>query len=438
MEYRLRSPTGVTTWVLGHATTVRSPDGEALGYVGTVTDISDSKRVEETLREARDDLEQRIRERTDSLQAANVRLMAEIEQRTSVEESLRYSEAKYSTLVESSPSGIFIYRDGRFVFVNPALVDMSGYTAEELLTMDVPELAHPEDRIWIRETARRRLAGEPAPQDYEIRFLTKAGETRWIHIRTALIQYRGGLSTLGNVTDVTERKRMAEALRNSEEELRRLSNEIILAQEEERARIARELHDSIGQSLSAIKFHVESVMPRCDGKGEQPLRAVVARVQETVEEVRRISMALRPSILDDLGLVATIGWHCREFEGLHPDLRVIRDLGIDEDEVPERLKIVIFRILQETMSNVGEHSGAKEVKVALSRRKHLLELRVSDDGRGFDLEAVNSHRPPARGYGLASMRERAEMSGGELSIEVPETGGTIIRATWDLSPVFTG
>jgi PAS domain S-box-containing protein len=439
MEYRFRSPAGVTTWVIGSARTVRDANGEVLGHVGTITDISDRKRMEEELRAARDELELRVRERTTSLEAANRRLLTEIEQRAAAEESLRYSEAKYSKLVTSSPVGIFIYRDGQFVFVNPALVAMSGYTEKEFLAMDLGNLVHPEDRAWVQQIARRRLAGEAVPQEYEVRCLTKAAETRWLHVRTVLIEYRGGPSTLGNVTDVTESKRMSAALEGSREKLRRLSNEILTAQEEERARIARELHDSIGQSLSAIKFHVESAIPRCGATGtaEQHLRAVVGRVQDTVEEVRRISMALRPSLLDDLGLLATIRWHCRQFESRYPDLAVTQELDAAEGEVPDRLKIVIFRLLQEAMSNAGEHSGCEGIEISLSLQGHLLELRVTDDGKGIDWEEMEERPASLRGYGLASMRERTEMSGGQLSIELPEGGGTVIRATWDLAPEST-
>lgn len=288
----------------------------------------------------------------------------------------------------------------------------------------------------MADIAGRRLAGEDVPADYEVRFVRRDGQTRWVNIRSALIEYRGGVSTLGNVQDITGQRAAATALRQSQEALRRLSNRLMTAQEEERARIAREIHDSIGQALSAIKFHVEHALAGCENLGSPPLarslRDVVARVQETVEEVRRISMALRPSLLDDLGLVATVGWQCREFRAANPTMAVECDLEVEEQDVPERLKIVLFRIIQEAMGNAGRHSGGDAVQVTLRRLGQMLELSVGDNGRGLDLASLDERTAEDVGYGLSSMRERAEASGGKLTVELPDAGGTTIRGTWPL------
>jgi PAS domain S-box-containing protein len=437
IEYRFLSPQGEATWVLGSARAVKGQGGEVVGYVGTVTDITERRRSEEDVKAARDELERRVAERTAELEEANENLRREVKERARYEEALRYSEEKYSTLVEHSPTGVFIFRGGKFVFANPQLAAMGGYSREEFLAMDPFDLVHPEDRDWVRDMASRRLAGESVPTDYEVRVVTRAGETRWVNVRNALITYRGGPSTLATVQDVTERKRMEEALARSGNELRRLSAQILSAQEEERARIARDLHDGIGQALSAIKFQVESAVPTCErlaGEAQmQTLRAAVARVQQTIEEVRRISMDLRPSILDDLGLVTTLGWVCREFSGRNPQIEVVRRVEVAEADVPEPLRIVVFRIVQEALQNVAKHSGANRVELGLRRAGDDLELWVRDDGRGFDPEALAHRVGEARGFGIGSMRERAQASGGGIEVVVPPGGGTTIRVRWALA-----
>lgn len=160
------------------------------------------------------------------------------------------------------------------------------------------------------------------------------------------------------------------------------------------------------------------------------LRALIPRVQETVEEVRRISMALRPSTLDDLGLLATIGWFCREFHQTHRRLQVERRVDVVEEDIPERLKIVIYRVLQEAMNNVAKHSGAARVEVTLRRSGDLLELGVADDGDGFDTRGLRQTNRETAGFGLSSMRERTELSGGWFSLESAADSGTVVRACW--------
>ncbi len=391
----------------------------------------------EALRKSHSDLEQRVRERTAELETAFRELSREVEERSRAEEELRYSEDKYSTLVEASLTGIFLLRDGRIRFANRKLAEILGCPREDLAAVAFADLLDPGDRERVEGGLRECLAGAARPVALEARVRTRTGETRWVALLASRVPYRGRPSLLGNLLDITPRKQVEEALSASERNLRQLSAQLLRAQEEERARIARDLHDSIGQSLSAVKFAVESVLPemgRVAGEAEmRSLRAVVPRVQETVEEVRRISMALRPSILDDLGLVATIRWHLRQFGALHPELQVtVETDGLDEAEVPEERKIVVFRILQEALNNAAKHGGAGHVRVGLATAGGRLELEVEDDGCGFDAAAV-ARRPAAqRGLGLSSMRERAELSGGALTVTSRAEDGTSVRAAWPL------
>jgi PAS domain S-box-containing protein len=382
--------------------------------------------------------------RADGSVAGFVYTFIDITDRKSAEATIRDSEEKYSTVVENSPTGIFIYRNGRLEFANQRFFQMVGRSLKDLTGLDVADLIHPDDWPMVRELWRRRLAGSGATQDYECRILHSGGETRWISGRTALIRYGGESALLGNIQDITERHKAEQALRDSRETLHRLSARLMSAQESERQRVARELHDSIGQSLSAVKFMVERALDEqgaerahddsSGGHGHphaETLRTVVPVIQAAVEEVRRISMALRPTTLDDLGLLATIAWFTREFQGTYPHMEVERVIEVEEFEVPEALKTNIFRILQEAMNNAAKYSQASKITVALRQVLGDLQLVVGDNGVGFNPGEPRKNTTGG-GFGLASMRERAELFGGSLILTSSPGEGTMVIARWEL------
>jgi signal transduction histidine kinase len=151
-----------------------------------------------------------------------------------------------------------------------------------------------------------------------------------------------------------------------------------------------------------------------------------------MEEVRIISMDLRPSTLDSLGILATIGWFCREFQTAYPHIRIERQIDIREDEVPEPHKTVVYRLLQESFNNIAKHSRADLVRIHLAKAEGAINLAVHDNGRGFDSEHVVSGENLMVGFGLASMRERTESLGGSFSILSNAGEGTVMRASWDI------
>ena len=346
------------------------------------------------------------------------------------QEALRDSEEKYSNLVENSPTGVFIFQNDRFLFVNPKFAELLEYSCDELLQAEPWHVVDPDDYERVREMARKRADGEPVPEEYECRLVTKTGQVRWVAMRNTLIRFRGGTATLGNVQDVTDRKRM-------EAQLHQLSARLLTIQEEERRRVARDLHDSLGQKLTGIKFLVEASLgkpwPRERRSAMGQLRALIPTIQDVVEEVRRISTELRPAILDDLGLLPTMAWHLREFEKAHPGVAVEQRLSAAESDVPDALRTPIFRILQEATNNLAKHSGASRMLVGLDTGDGKLRLWVQDDGAGFDPGA-----PPREagsgGIGMGSMRERAEISGGSFSVSSAPGTGTTVHAEWPLEP----
>jgi signal transduction histidine kinase len=234
--------------------------------------------------------------------------------------------------------------------------------------------------------------------------------------------------------DITERRKGEEALQKSEIQLRRLSAQLLEVQELERKRIAGDLHDGIGQSLSAIKFRIETAVDRLRHEVApetvDTLESLVPMLQDAIEDVRKTVMNLRPSMLDDLGILATISWFLRQFQSVYAGIRVEEGIDVQERDISEALKTNIFRVLQEAANNIAKHSEADQVKVSLSRGKDALELVIEDNGRGCDLERVLATDGFQTGFGITSMKERTELSGGSFSIESKEGGGTTVRAEW--------
>jgi signal transduction histidine kinase len=244
---------------------------------------------------------------------------------------------------------------------------------------------------------------------------------------------------LTHMVDNTDRRRTENRLIKSEHDLRVLSVRLLNAGEQERKRIAAELHDSIGQYLTTLKFNAENTLTLLQSGNMESavklLEAGIPLVQQTMEEVRRIMMDLRPTILDDLGILATISWFCREFQKTYANLRIRTGVALKEADVPEHLKIIIYRIIQESMNNAASHSQAGEVRLHLARKGKTLELTVQDNGLGFDVDEVMARHDQQHGLGLLSMRERAELGGGRLTIQSAHGQGTTIHAQWPADSV---
>lgn len=236
--------------------------------------------------------------------------------------------------------------------------------------------------------------------------------------------------------EILERKRTEDVLRNSEAQLRFLSSRLLTAQEEASKKLAGELHDSIGSSLTAIKFSLESTACQADNGGiHRPgrLQSLIDLTQQAIDESRRIMTSLRPLILDDLGIIPTIEWYCRQFESIYSTIRIEKRIDIEEEDVPEPLKIVIFRIMQEALNNIAKYSNAESGFLLLRKRNHSIELTIEDNGVGFDPDPGRSGRGFKGGLGLAGMRERTELSGGSFLVSSQPGRGTTIHASWPSS-----
>jgi signal transduction histidine kinase len=227
-----------------------------------------------------------------------------------------------------------------------------------------------------------------------------------------------------------------EALRQSENQLRILSAKLMEAQESERKRVAHELHDSIGASLTAVKYGLEREVTRASEGGRcldgGMLSQLTSTVEATIKDLKRIYGNLRPLILDDLGLLPAIRSLVRQFREVRPNVNFEESIQAEESEVPEGLKIVIYRLIQEALNNISKHSEANRVELALSRKRGSLVLSIRDDGRGFDLREVLVEEGHRHKLGLQSMKERGELSGGSFAILSSKGKGTMIRVVWPL------
>lgn len=227
----------------------------------------------------------------------------------------------------------------------------------------------------------------------------------------------------------------------SQDELQRLSAQLLEIQESERRRIAIDLHDVLGQSLTMIKLGVEEslqLLAENDaGAAAESLQRLKLKAKDACNEVRRVAMDLRPSTLDDLGILATLSWFFREFGAACQDMKVERDFSIEEGHVPIPLKITIFRIIQEATNNVVKHANASCLKVSLKKTGNALHLSIEDDGNGFDLAETANYCPLNKGLGLLSMRERAKLSGGRYELTSAPGQGTNVRVLWPLGSAIT-
>ncbi|MEW6440024.1 MAG: HAMP domain-containing protein [bacterium] len=227
-----------------------------------------------------------------------------------------------------------------------------------------------------------------------------------------------------------------EVRERAEARLRYFSSRLVTAQEEERKRVAGEIHDGIGQQLTVINFKSEKVLrslhPLQDKALVEGLQDLVTAIKEAMEEVRRIQLHLRPSIIDDVGILATLSWLCRGFQETYSAIGVEQEVSVREDEVPDPLKPVIYRITQEALTNVAKHSRADAVSLLLRKNGDAVELTIRDNGHGLSLATVAPSDGAGRGFGLTSMRERAELSGGSCTIRSDPGGGTVVHASWPL------
>lgn len=472
----------------------------------------------------------------------NVALHLEIGEREQVQRTLQESEAKFRLMAETVACGIWIHQAGRFRYFNPQVAAITGYSHEELASMDIWQLVHPDFRDALRERAEARLRGEKVPSRYDYKILTRDGEERWVDFSAAMIQYEGKPAVLASAFDVTAAKRSEHQIRErtaylqalisnnplgiavmdadhrvelcnpafekmflysqnelvgenldhfiapeideaveftrriqggqsvhattrryrkdrspvdvelhgvpmsldgrlvgcygiyqditerkkAEESLRNLSFRVMRIQEEERARIASELHDDFSQRLAVLTFQLDQVLQdslEAESPSGRQLIALSKIAHQLCGDIQHLTRHLHPSHVEIVGLVSAVSGFCAEYARQN-GFEVEFAHSLVPEALPQEVKLCLYRVAQEAIRNAQKHSGCRRVRVELSGTPEAIRLCVSDAGKGFEPASAQGFD----GLGLLSMTERVKSLGGEFRVQSRPGGGTSVEA----------
>ena len=477
----------------------------------------------------------------------NATLQGEIAERNRVEGVLRESEAKFRMMAETVACGIWIHQDDRLKYFNPQVEAITGYSSEELRSIDIWKMVHPDFRETLRARSRARLLGEAVPSRYMYQIVTRNGEPRWLDFSAATIQYEGRPAVLASAFDVTAAKRIDQQIKErtanlqalitnsplgvavmdenhnvqlcnpafermfqfsqnemmgknldpfiapgleeapeltrrlqngegvhvttvryrkdgtpldvelhgvpmildgrlvgcygiyqdiserkkAEENLRHLTFRVMRIQEEERARIAGELHDDVSQRLGVLTFQLDHVLQdsmRSGSSFRKPLESLAAMAHQLCSDIQQLTRHLHPSHVEIAGLVSAISGFCVEYSRQNA-FEIDFAYSRIPDSLPQAMKLCLYRVAQEAVHNAQKHSGCRRVRVELIGAPGLVRLCITDSGKGF--ESANGRN--GEGLGLVSMTERVKGLGGELRVQSRPGKGTVIEASIPLS-----
>lgn len=397
IPYRLIKKDGRIIDVLLSAIADRDEHGRIQRSLAVSIDVTKRIRVEEALRQAKEELSRYSKE-----------LESQVRKRTS----------EISAILTYTPAVIYIKDpQGRYLLVNSRYEELFGVRYDRVRGKTDSDLLPPEVAAQFKRNDEHVLT-QKGSLHFEERIPQKDGPHTYLSVKFPIYEASGSIRGVCSIaTDIT-------ALKRAQEQLRRLSGSIIANQEKERAGIARELHDELGQLLTALRMDAVWLQERFkqnDGKAAERAGAMCALIDTTIEEVRAMAIRLRPGVLDDLGLVDALEWYTSEFER-RGSLACI----FTHDAVPpvaDNIATAFYRIAQEALTNVARHARANRVEMELRINNGLLELTVSDDGVGFNPEELSDSEV----LGLAGMRERAGLVGGTLTIQSQPEKGTVVR-----------
>jgi PAS domain S-box-containing protein len=361
-------------------------------------------------------------------------VLADVTDRHEAEERLRESEAHFRAAFFQAAVGITQTSvDRKWQLFNDRFCEILGYSRNELREKALIEktllnIVHPDDREVFVAAHHKLLAGEISAWSSEGRYIGKDGVTGWARVFVSLVRNQANEPHyfVTVVEDITERIRAERALQQSRQELRALTGRLINAQEEERKRISRELHDDLSQKLALLAFDAGGLLAEpavSSEKMNQKLRNLQGHVQQLAQDVRQISHELHPSILEDLGLVAALTELCQEFSA-REGIEVVFGPEAVPRVLPVDLASCLYRVSQEALHNVLKHAQASQVRLKLTASGDGIHLCIRDNGVGFDSEAGLSQP----GLGIVSMKERVGLVQGEFSIYSQPGQGTEVRA----------
>jgi PAS domain S-box-containing protein len=387
-RFRIVCPSGTVKWLEVWGFTAKDSSGNVTALVGTVQDITERKQAEEARRQSEELLRAAFERVAVGFSVTDVR--------------------------------------GRFLRVNEAFCRITGYSEEELLHTNYQTITHPEDLSQNLELGMSLLAGKTSSAVYQKRYIRKSGEPVWVQNSVSVLPDDNGKVSrfVALAEDITERKR-------AEEGFRKLSGQLLQLQDEERRKIARDLHDVTGQDLVALSStlgHLQATTPGTNRKSKKVLSQCQTLTDRCIREIRTLSYLLHPPMLDEAGLEDAIRHYMGGFAertGIDVRLEVSPNFG----RLAREEEMALFRVMQESLVNIHRHSGSLSASILLDRTEQKILLQMSDKGRGIrgDGHGRNKCLPAAAGVGIQSMRERMTLVGGQLEIE-SSSNGTTVRA----------
>jgi len=404
-EFRIFRPDGSVRWIRDRGFPIRDQSGQVYRIAGIANDITERKLAEEALRE---------------------------------------SEERFRQLAENIRE-VFWLRSPDFkqlLYVSPMYEKVCGRSRESFYAAG-PDFAglHPEDRPWLNDLAPA-LAG--LEFEIEYRIVTEEGEVRWLRDRGFPIRNAAGeIYRIGGVAeDITDRKEAADRLKASSEQLRALSASLQSAREQEAARIAHQIHDDMGGVLTGLRWELEAMKKMLEEPTDTwPLKAVMQQklaimlglTDTTLNVVRRIASELRPSILDDLGLLEAIEWQTQQFQA-RTGIRCLCECVLQSIPLGAQQSTAVFRIVQEALTNILRHAQATCVSVAMKEEDGMFTLTVTDNGRGI----TPAEKLSRTSLGLLGMQERAHLIGGDVDIVGLKGTGTTLHVRIPLARAASG
>jgi PAS domain S-box-containing protein len=358
----------------------------------------------------------------------------DITERRRAEQALRISEGKLKDAERLANIGYWdfdIVAD-RITWSDETCRIFGRTSADSVLRQaELREMIHPDDR-QLQEQALAEARQGRGQYDVEYRIVRPDGEVRFVHVRNVHVGDASDrpVRMFGTVQDITERKRMEDALRESADRLQQLSRRLLEVQEEERRHLARELHDEFGQLLATITVHLHAAKGLAGEAARASLEECMALLQRAGEEVRGLALELRPTMLETSGLDATLRWLAQQHQ---QRTRIEVEVVDYSNGVSGEVAIACFRVAQEALTNVVRHAQAQHAWLELSKRESTVELVVRDDGVGFDVTTARERAARNGRLGLLGMSERVQILGGSLEVDSQPGRGTRIRASFPLA-----